>query len=51
MGQIDLTDNSGNPNGSINPNEFVLTGAYALKLSETNLTAQKLSRMTASLIY
>ena len=35
LGQIDLTDNSGNPNGSINPNEFVVTGAYALKLSET----------------
>ena len=35
LGQIDLTDNSGNPNGSINPNEFVVTGSYALKLSET----------------
>jgi hypothetical protein len=35
LGQIDLTDNSGNPNGSINPNEFVVTGSYAIKLSET----------------
>ncbi len=35
LGQIDLTDQSGNPNGSINPNEFVATGSYALKLSET----------------
>ena len=35
LGQIDLTDNQGNPNGSINPNEFVVTGAYSLKLSET----------------
>ncbi len=35
LGQIDLTDNQGNPNGTINPNEFVATGSYALKLSET----------------
>ncbi|RCS27680.1 hypothetical protein DUT90_06125 [Polaribacter sp. WD7] len=35
LGQIDLTDNNGNPNGSINPNEFVVTGVYSLKLSET----------------
>ena len=35
LGEINLTDNQGNPNGSINPNEFVLSGAYALKLSET----------------
>ena len=35
LGQIDLTDNQGNPNGTINPNEFVFSGAYALKLSET----------------
>ncbi|MCL7754792.1 type IX secretion system outer membrane channel protein PorV [Polaribacter sp. Z022] len=35
LGQIDLTDSSGNPNGTINPNEFVVTGSYALKLSET----------------
>ncbi|MFT6843151.1 MAG: hypothetical protein ACJASR_001925 [Psychroserpens sp.] len=35
LGQIDLTDDQGNPNGIINPNEFVATGSYALKLSET----------------
>lgn len=35
LGTIDLTDDQGNPNGSINPNEFVITGSYALKLSET----------------
>jgi hypothetical protein len=35
LGQIDLTDDSGNPNGTINPNEFVATGSYSLKLSET----------------
>ena len=35
LGQIDLTDNQGNPNGTINPSEFVATGSYALKLSET----------------
>lgn len=35
LGQIDLTDNSGGDLGSINPNEFVFTGSYALKLSET----------------
>ena len=35
LGQIDLTDSSGNPNGTINPNEFVVSGAYSLKLSET----------------
>lgn len=35
LGKIDLTDNAGNPNGTINPNELVATGSYALKLSET----------------
>jgi len=35
LGQIDLTDDQGNPNGTINPNELVATGSYALKLSET----------------
>jgi hypothetical protein len=35
LGQIDLTDSNGNSNGVINPNEFALTGSYALKLSET----------------
>lgn len=35
LGQVDLTDNVGNPTGTINPNEFALSGSYALKLSET----------------
>tara|TARA_B100000795_G_scaffold89373_1_gene65052 strand:- start:853 stop:1980 length:1128 start_codon:yes stop_codon:yes gene_type:complete len=35
LGQIDLTNDQGDPNGTINPNEFVATGSYALKLSET----------------
>ena len=35
MGQIDLTDSNGIPNGTINPNELAVTGSYALKLSET----------------
>lgn len=35
LGQIDLTNNDGSDNGSINPNELVATGSYALKLSET----------------
>jgi hypothetical protein len=35
LGQIDLTTDQGLPNGTINPNEFVATGSYALKLSET----------------
>ncbi|MGY0408816.1 MAG: type IX secretion system outer membrane channel protein PorV [Polaribacter sp.] len=34
LGQINLTDNDGNPNGTINPNEFVVSGAYSLKLNE-----------------
>lgn len=35
LGQIDLTTNDGTPNGTINPNELSVTGAYSLKLSET----------------
>ena len=35
LGQIDLTDKDGNPNGLIKPNELAFTGSYALKLSET----------------
>ncbi len=35
LGQIDLTDNAGGDLGTINPNEFALSGSYALKLSET----------------
>ncbi|CAL2088262.1 Por secretion system protein porV precursor [Tenacibaculum sp. 190524A02b] len=35
LGKIDLTDNSGASTGTINPNEFAITGIYSLKLSET----------------
>ncbi len=35
LGRVELTTSDGNPNGSINPNEFIFTGTYALKLSET----------------
>jgi len=35
LGQIDLTDSNGTSTGTINPNELVATGSYALKLSET----------------
>ena len=35
LGQIDLTDNNGNFQNTINPNEFALSGTYSLKLSET----------------
>lgn len=35
LGQVDLTTNNGMPNGSINPNELVISGSYALKLSES----------------
>ncbi|WP_298780331.1 type IX secretion system outer membrane channel protein PorV [uncultured Polaribacter sp.] len=35
LGQINLTTDTGLDNGTINPNELVFTGSYALKLSET----------------
>lgn len=35
LGQIELTDNIGNPTGTIKPNEFTMSGTYSLKLSET----------------
>lgn len=35
LGTIDLTDGGGTSLGSINPNEFAISGTYALKLSET----------------
>ncbi len=34
LGQIDLTDNAGNPIGKEKPNELSFDGTYALKLSE-----------------
>jgi hypothetical protein len=35
LGQINLTDDSGFDNGTINPNELIASGSYSLKLSET----------------
>jgi len=35
LGDIDLTDISGNYTGTVSPNEFYLDGSYALKLSNT----------------
>tara|TARA_R110001606_G_C15397819_1_gene652438 strand:- start:3758 stop:4873 length:1116 start_codon:yes stop_codon:yes gene_type:complete len=35
LGKIELTDSSGNPTGTENPNELAISGTYALKLSET----------------
>ena len=35
LGQIDLTNERGDPTLTINPNELAVTGSYALKLSET----------------
>jgi len=34
LGQIDLTDEQGNLTGTINPNEFSISGYYSMKLSE-----------------
>lgn len=34
LGEIQLTDNSGNSTGNINPSELALSGYYAMKLSE-----------------
>lgn len=33
LGQIELTDNTGTSTGVINPNEFAISGTYALKLN------------------
>ncbi len=35
LGQIELTNSSGDPVGTIDPNEFTISGTYALKLSES----------------
>ena len=35
LGEVNLTDTGGTSTGTENPNEFSITGAYALKLSET----------------
>ncbi|MCT4625355.1 MAG: type IX secretion system outer membrane channel protein PorV [Schleiferiaceae bacterium] len=34
LGDINFTDNDGNSQGTFNPNEFAIDGAYSLKLSE-----------------
>ncbi|WBX70716.1 type IX secretion system outer membrane channel protein PorV [Tenacibaculum retecalamus] len=34
LGQVQLTDLDGNSQGTINPNEFAITGIYSMKLSE-----------------
>jgi long-subunit fatty acid transport protein len=34
LGEINLTDDFGNPQGTLNPNEFAFDGGYALQLSE-----------------
>ena len=51
LGQIDLTDNQGNPNGTINPNELVFTGSYALKLSETFSMGVSLKYLRSNLAF
>ncbi|QTE22535.1 type IX secretion system outer membrane channel protein PorV [Polaribacter cellanae] len=51
LGQINLTDNNGNDNGSINPNELVATGAYSLKLSETFAMGVSLKYIRSNLTF
>ena len=51
LGQIDLTDSGGNPTGIINPNEFVFTGSYALKLSETFSMGVSLKYLRSNLAF
>jgi hypothetical protein len=51
LGQIDLTDSGGNSTGVINPNEFVFTGSYALKLSETFSMGVSLKYLRSNLAF
>lgn len=51
LGQIDLTDNNGNNNGTINPNELSFTGSYALKLSETFSSGISLKYISSKLAF
>ena len=51
LGQIDLTDKDGGDQGSINPNEFVFTGSYALKLSETFSMGVSLKYLRSNLAF
>ena len=34
LGEINMTDENGDPLGTVNPNEFAIDGSYALQLSE-----------------
>ena len=49
LGEINFTDNSGNPIGSFNPNEFSLSTAYALKLSQNFSSAVSLRYIYSNL--
>lgn len=49
LGEINFTDNNGNSIGSFNPNEFSLSTAYALKLSETFSSAVSLRYIYSNL--
>ena len=51
LGQIDLTDNQGQSNGSINPNELVASGSYSLKLSETFAMGVSLKYIRSNLAF
>jgi hypothetical protein len=51
LGQIDLTDSNGVSTGIINPNEFVFTGSYALKLSETFSMGVSLKYLRSNLAF
>jgi hypothetical protein len=51
LGTIDLTDSSGNGNGSINPNEFVASGSYSLRLSETFAMGVSLKYLRSNLAF
>ena len=51
LGQIDLTNERGESNGSINPNELVATGSYSLKLSETFAMGVSLKYIRSNLAF
>lgn len=49
LGEINFTDINGNPIGSFNPNEFSLSSAYALKLSNNFSSAVSLRYIYSNL--
>ena len=51
LGQIDLTNDRGESNGSINPNELVATGSYSLRLSETFAMGVSLKYIRSNLAF